>query len=1120
MKKDKNIFFFTRKILTGICIFSLLPSISSAEFLSDLGTIKGQEAEKEAETEKVQLPTPEIVEIYIEEGREIDEAHVIVRGKNFDAPNSTAEILFPNKYGTRVSGKIINRESTLLTATLPDNAGSGEVIVNLRGTKSNILSASSTPFFFEFQVPEILFVTAEEGFGSEKKIQIWGRNFDGISFRQNGKSLVDNARQGAALHGINSSETLRKFSVFETTLPAENFFQDFWVERNCNNNGEQCLISNKVSLSSAIPPVLTNWQADWSGRTITFFGKNFPDTDTKNISFTLEGKVLKLLEYNPVNNSAKASLPCPLPAWGELKMKLNAAKTTIESNPLLFEARSAPQILGIFLRSGKKAGEYDLVLESDSDIDIPDSPSCTDKNYKGNITLNSRNFSLQKQGGMWVSNGIPSGSIPSSGTAKIYFNGVASPDFPFSRADMEAEPIISRIESKYGFRPAGIFSVFGINLGNEYLACGSGQTSIVGPAIYYEDKTGYQCVRIAPEVTNTEIRAQFVGLESGQYFSDKDVSEVPISVKVGSKTSNKVTIPFNDPDIKVVEAPPRISRILYPNGHLPGNIIKIIGAGFGSSSKSNFVNFGSTSVLTETSRETQITVKIPEESKSETLTVTRRGNPDQVSESFPVSIAGGTTRELAFDFLPLDEDLSSHEIDVSSKAQTFTAAKIAVKNFTGDLSVRRFRVQIKWKDGEPESPLSANISKAFPTGSFSLSLNGKKISRPAVATFESGNAILDFHDFVLPLTTKEYDELKIEGLLLRTVTDGTQFSFSFSPQEGSDFLVYNSEAEKGELSTTTKTLFAPEKFIVKNAANTCLDLDDSNIHCAEYQEAFGISEPLDNQTRSPENTKINISSKTTTTAPKKSTATTKKTEIPEGILAATIRENFRDTDGDGLTDGEEILLGTNPQKTDTDGDGYSDFLEIEFGYNPKERMSQQLFSDLSGETAGSSLRLARMGILSGFSDGTFRSHERVSRGIFYKALTKMFGDGTKASESGYADIKRSHPFFDAIASAEKMKVLIPKDKEVFGAFEGIPRLEACESILRAAGYSLTETRRNESSFLDIRGTENPWAEKCIEFDIFSPLNADGTIFGTRAPVSRGELAEALLRGSRFFQEKK
>jgi hypothetical protein len=43
---------------------------------------------------------------------------------------------------------------------------------------------------------------------------------------------------------------------------------------------------------------------------------------------------------------------------------------------------------------------------------------------------------------------------------------------------------------------------------------------------------------------------------------------------------------------------------------------------------------------------------------------------------------------------------------------------------------------------------------------------------------------------------------------------------------------------------------------------------------------------------------------------------------------------FQDSDGDGLTDAEESLLGTDPFNSDTDGDGYGDGVEVEAGYDP------------------------------------------------------------------------------------------------------------------------------------------------------------------------------------------
>lgn len=49
----------------------------------------------------------------------------------------------------------------------------------------------------------------------------------------------------------------------------------------------------------------------------------------------------------------------------------------------------------------------------------------------------------------------------------------------------------------------------------------------------------------------------------------------------------------------------------------------------------------------------------------------------------------------------------------------------------------------------------------------------------------------------------------------------------------------------------------------------------------------------------------------------------------------TLQKNiFQDTDQDGLSNDEEKLYGTNPNKADTDGDGYSDGTEVKSGYDP------------------------------------------------------------------------------------------------------------------------------------------------------------------------------------------
>ncbi|HEL1838979.1 TPA: calcium-binding protein [Streptococcus suis] len=42
----------------------------------------------------------------------------------------------------------------------------------------------------------------------------------------------------------------------------------------------------------------------------------------------------------------------------------------------------------------------------------------------------------------------------------------------------------------------------------------------------------------------------------------------------------------------------------------------------------------------------------------------------------------------------------------------------------------------------------------------------------------------------------------------------------------------------------------------------------------------------------------------------------------------------KDSDQDGMTDAQELDLGTNPQSVDTDGDGQADLEELQSGHSP------------------------------------------------------------------------------------------------------------------------------------------------------------------------------------------
>ena len=56
--------------------------------------------------------------------------------------------------------------------------------------------------------------------------------------------------------------------------------------------------------------------------------------------------------------------------------------------------------------------------------------------------------------------------------------------------------------------------------------------------------------------------------------------------------------------------------------------------------------------------------------------------------------------------------------------------------------------------------------------------------------------------------------------------------------------------------------------------------------------------------------------------------------LPMAACVVTPEEDTTDTDGDGLTDAEEEVLGTDPNVADTDGDGFDDGVEVNQGTNP------------------------------------------------------------------------------------------------------------------------------------------------------------------------------------------
>src|SRR5690606_37453631 len=73
--------------------------------------------------------------------------------------------------------------------------------------------------------------------------------------------------------------------------------------------------------------------------------------------------------------------------------------------------------------------------------------------------------------------------------------------------------------------------------------------------------------------------------------------------------------------------------------------------------------------------------------------------------------------------------------------------------------------------------------------------------------------------------------------------------------------------------------------------------------------------------------------------------TTPITELGVFAIGSFVDPNkLPDSDGYGLSDEEEIALGTDPNNPDTDGDGVNDGQEVAFGYHPLDANNTPMLS--------------------------------------------------------------------------------------------------------------------------------------------------------------------------------
>lgn len=203
-----------------------------------------------------------------------------------------------------------------------------------------------------------------------------------------------------------------------------------------------------------------------------------------------------------------------------------------------------------------------------------------------------------------------------------------------------------------------------------------------------------------------------------------------------------------------------------------------------------------------------------------------------------------------------------------------------------------------------------------------------------------------------------------------------------------------------------------------------------------------------------------------------------------------------DTDKDGLTDIEELFIGTDRIIPDSDGDGYDDGEEIKAGYDPI-RKDAELFTDLPKDHPAHEafMQLLLRGIISRTDDGKIRPDDLITREEYVQMVLGItcincwsFSDKTKQDVqstynlSPFPDTDISDTYLYCVEEAKNEGIVSGYaqgvDAGYFKPTYEISRAEAIKVILEAAGM-------DGSEYYD---ASKPWyyhyALKAQEEDIF------------------------------------
>lgn len=171
------------------------------------------------------------------------------------------------------------------------------------------------------------------------------------------------------------------------------------------------------------------------------------------------------------------------------------------------------------------------------------------------------------------------------------------------------------------------------------------------------------------------------------------------------------------------------------------------------------------------------------------------------------------------------------------------------------------------------------------------------------------------------------------------------------------------------------------------------------------------------------------------------------------------------------------------------------------------------FADVTGTTryANEITLLAKRGIVSGYGDGRFGPHDRVTRQQFAKMIVLSLGcTVSPVSSCSFRDVSStpspSDPLYPAgyIEACVAQGITVGKTPHTFCPYENVTRAQLITMVARAAG--LPEPPASyRPAFSNFSAEHYPWARKAAYAGWLDGFAGMGPSFDFWAPATRGEV---------------